>query len=75
MSPTPYSNVIGRLCHFLTLLLRSEWGEAVERESNDVAELGNLGSYLVITNNNGASPIGDVASTEQIWYCEHLLLV
>lgn len=31
MSPSPYSNVIGELCHSLTVPLRSEQGEATER--------------------------------------------
>lgn len=31
MSPSPYSNVIGGLCHSLTVSLRSEQGEATER--------------------------------------------
>lgn len=35
MSPSLYSNVIGGLCHFLTLLLRSKQGEGTEREKEN----------------------------------------
>lgn len=54
MSPSLYSNVIGGLCHSLTVPLRSKQGEATERCCH-VGRLWSVGSHLTIANNNAAT--------------------